>query len=307
MPAVTFTLASLPSSTAKRLRFAPRDAPWVNTSGAVVTPDGFESSYPRGAAQSITLDTGPWRVRIGLSWYPFDVPAAGGDLAELIVWSIPAGAPATTIAAAVAEFLTANPVTAEVSDEAVAALAADDDSATAAQIATKITDRLADSGFVTQTAADANYAPATGIAKTALASAVQTSLGKADSAVQADVLDSTVSAKVGGIKTAPRIHDVDYVMTSAPTVTVETSATLTTGAWYRPRVGGGGAGSAVDTSAPFLYLGVGHDDPATHIAAHPTNSYPWYNSVVSTHKTVTNTNNPTQTQKRKTKKQIKPC
>lgn len=159
MPAVTFTLASLPSSTAKRLRFEPRDAPWVNTAGAVVTPDGFESSYPRGAAQSITLDTGPWRVRIGLSWYPFDVPAAGGDLTELITWSMPAGAPASTIAAAVAEFLTANPVTAEVSDEAVAALAADDDSATAAQIAAKITDRLADSGFVTQTAADANYAP----------------------------------------------------------------------------------------------------------------------------------------------------
>lgn len=124
MPAVTFTLASLPSSTAKRLRFEPRDAPWVNTSGAVVTPDGFESSYPRGAAQSITLDTGPWRVRIGLSWYPFDVPAAGGDLAELIVWSIPADAPATTIAAAVAEFLTANP-----------------------------------NGLLTQADADANYAP----------------------------------------------------------------------------------------------------------------------------------------------------
>ncbi|WP_288338237.1 hypothetical protein [uncultured Gordonia sp.] len=191
MPTVTFTLASLPSSTAKRLRFEPRDAPWVNTAGAVVTPDGFESSYPRGAAQSITLDTGPWRVRIGLSWYPFDVPAAGGDLTELITWSMPAGAPASTIAAAVAEFLTANPVTAEVSDEAVAALAADDDSATAAQIAAKVTDRLAegltqdlsangnrittvsdpssgsdvatkhyvDSGFVTQTAADANYAP----------------------------------------------------------------------------------------------------------------------------------------------------
>lgn len=124
MPTVTFTLASLPSSTAKRLRFEPRDAPWVNTSGAVVTPDGFESSYPRGAAQSITLDTGPWRVRIGLSWYPFDVPAAGGDLTELITWSMPAGAPASTIAAAVAEFLTANP-----------------------------------NGLLTQAAADANYAP----------------------------------------------------------------------------------------------------------------------------------------------------
>lgn len=124
MPTVTFTLASLPSSTAKRLRFEPRDAPWVNTAGAVVTPDGFESSYPRGAVQSITLDTGPWRVRIGLSWYPFDVPAAGGDLAELITWSMPAGAPAGTIAAAVAEFLTANP-----------------------------------NGLLTQAAADANYAP----------------------------------------------------------------------------------------------------------------------------------------------------
>ncbi|UZF57726.1 hypothetical protein LH935_06990 [Gordonia polyisoprenivorans] len=127
MPAVTFTLASLPSSTAKRLRFEPRDAPWVNTAGAVVTPDGFESSYPRGAAQSITLDTGPWRVRIGLSWYPFDVPAAGGDLTELITWSMPAGAPASTIAAAVAEFLTANP-----------------------------------NGLLTQAAADANYAPQVG-------------------------------------------------------------------------------------------------------------------------------------------------
>lgn len=124
MPTVTFTLASLPSSSAKRLRFEPRDAPWVNTAGAVVTPDGFESSYPRGAVQSVTLDTGPWRVRIGLSWYPFDVPAAGGDLAELITWSMPAGAPASTIAAAVAEFLTANP-----------------------------------NGLLTQAAADANYAP----------------------------------------------------------------------------------------------------------------------------------------------------
>lgn len=124
MPTVTFTLASLPSSTAKRLRFEPRDAPWVNTSGAVVTPDGFEAAYPRGAVQSVTLDTGPWRVRIGLSWYPFDVPAAGGDLAELITWSMPAGAPASTIAAAVAEFLTANP-----------------------------------NGLLTQADADANYAP----------------------------------------------------------------------------------------------------------------------------------------------------
>lgn len=86
-------------------------------------------------------------MRIGLSWYPFDVPAAGGDLAELITWSMPAGAPASTIAAAVAEFLTANP-----------------------------------NGLLTQAAADANYAPATGIAKTALASAVQTSLAKADNA-----------------------------------------------------------------------------------------------------------------------------
>ena len=131
MPTVTFTLASLPSSTAKRLRFEPRDAPWVNTSGAVVTPDGFESSYPRGAAQSITLDTGPWRVRIGLSWYAFDVPAGGGNLATLITWGIPAGAPAATIAAAVAEFLTANP-----------------------------------SGLLTQADADANYAPAAGLVRT---------------------------------------------------------------------------------------------------------------------------------------------
>lgn len=124
MPTVTFTLASLPSSTAKRLRFEPRDAPWVNTSGAVVTPDGFESSYPRGAAQSITLDTGPWRVRIGLSWYPFDVPAAGGDLKDLILFGVPASAPVSTITAAVNAYLADNPVAAD--DASVAALLATD-------------------------------------------------------------------------------------------------------------------------------------------------------------------------------------
>lgn len=111
MPTVTFTLASLPSSTAKRLRFQPRDAPWVNTAGAIVTPDGFESSYPRGAAQSITLDTGPWRVRITTQWFDFDVPAAGGDLKDLILFGVPSNAPQATITAAVNAYLASHPVT----------------------------------------------------------------------------------------------------------------------------------------------------------------------------------------------------
>lgn len=186
MPTVTFTLASLPSSTAKRLRFEPRDAPWVNTSGAVVTPDGFESSYPRGAAQSITLDTGPWRVRIGLSWYPFDVPAAGGDLKDLILFGVPASAPASTITAAVNAYLAAHPVTAEVSDEAVAALVATDGD-TRDGVDARV-----------RAVGDATYAPATGIAKTALASGVQTSLGAADTAVQPAALTAEATARSSG-------------------------------------------------------------------------------------------------------------
>lgn len=81
-------------------------------------------------------------------------------------------------------------------------------------------------------------------------------------------------------------------MTEPPTVTVETSATLAGGTWHRPRVGGGGAGTAVDPDAPFLYLGVDSIGGGDSITVHPTNSFPWYNSVVSSHKTVTNTTNP---------------
>lgn len=108
MPAVTFTLNTLPTGGAtKILRFEPRDAPWINVDGEVVTPDGFQRSYPRGIAHSEMLDQGAWRVRIGTQWYPFDVPAGGGDLATLIAWDIPAGTPASTLTAAVEAFGTA--------------------------------------------------------------------------------------------------------------------------------------------------------------------------------------------------------
>lgn len=105
MPAVTFTLNTLPTGGAtKILRFEPRDAPWINTDGEVVTPDGFQRSYPRGIAQGEMLDQGAWRVRIGTQWYPFDVPTDGGDLATLIAWGIPSGTPASTLTAAVEAF-----------------------------------------------------------------------------------------------------------------------------------------------------------------------------------------------------------
>jgi hypothetical protein len=97
---------------------------------------------------------------------------------------------------------------------------------------------------------------------------------------------------VAALKTAARVRDADIVMSDPPTVTVETSATLTSGTWHRPRVGGGGAGTAVDPDAPFLYLGVDSVGGADSITVHPTDSFPWYNSVVSSHKTVTNTTNP---------------
>lgn len=104
MPAVTFTLNTLPTGGAKILRFEPRDAPWINVDGEVVTSDGFQRSYPRGIAHSEMLDQGAWRVRIGTQWYPFDVPAGGGDLATLIAWGVPAGAPVSTLTAAVESF-----------------------------------------------------------------------------------------------------------------------------------------------------------------------------------------------------------
>ncbi len=101
-----------------------------------------------------------------------------------------------------------------------------------------------------------------------------------------------LSASIAAIKTAARVRDADLVMPSPPTVTIETSASLTGGTWYRPRVGGGGAGTAVDPAAPFLYRGVDSVGGGDSITVHPTNSFPWYTSVVSSHKTVTNTTNP---------------
>lgn len=109
MPAITFTLNALPGKDSKSLRFEPRNAPWVNTSGQVVTPDGFGGLYPRNTALSVTLDTGPWRVRIGVDWFAFDVPAGGGDLKDLILFGVPASAPASTITAAVNAYLANNP------------------------------------------------------------------------------------------------------------------------------------------------------------------------------------------------------
>lgn len=145
MPAVTFTLNTLPTGGAKILRFEPRDAPWINTDGEVVTPDGFQRSYPRGIAHSEMLDQGAWRVRIGTQWYPFDVPNGGGDLATLIAWGIPSGTPTSTLTAAVESF-------------GAAWLASFTDTTLAEKVSATGTVRTAVDDRI-RTVGDANYAP----------------------------------------------------------------------------------------------------------------------------------------------------
>ncbi|MDF3280500.1 hypothetical protein [Gordonia sp. N1V] len=154
MPAITFTLNALPGKDSKSLRFEPRNAPWVNTSGQVVTPDGFGALYPRNTAQSVTLDTGPWRVRIGVDWFAFDVPAGGGDLKDLILFGVPATAPASTITAAVNAYLASHP-----------------------------------NGLLTQAVADASYAPVSGAGSPA--AAVTLAAAHADSGDAATLTTAT--------------------------------------------------------------------------------------------------------------------
>ena len=107
MAAIKFTLNALSGATSRSLRFEPRNAPWVNDAGKIVTPDGFTKTYVRNIENTENLDVGPWRVRIGSGvddWYSFDVTSAGGNLKDLIAFGIPDDTPASSLTAAVEAF-----------------------------------------------------------------------------------------------------------------------------------------------------------------------------------------------------------
>lgn len=119
MSTITFTVRDLPAgagSDLAQLRFEPRDAPWLDSVGRIVTPDGFSRSVERGVQQSIDLPDGPWRVRIGIQWFWFTV-AGAGDLKTLITFGIPGGpAPTDAIAQAVSAYFQAHPPAVEVAE-----------------------------------------------------------------------------------------------------------------------------------------------------------------------------------------------
>lgn len=107
MAVIKFTLNALSGATSRSLRFEPRNAPWVNDAGKIVTPDGFTKTYVRNIENTENLDVGPWRVRIGSGvddWYSFNVTAVGGNLKDLIAFGIPDDTPASSLAAAVEAF-----------------------------------------------------------------------------------------------------------------------------------------------------------------------------------------------------------
>lgn len=158
MADVTFTITDgFPAHTTgrKRIGFRPR-AEFVNTAGEIVYKKTLWANYEHGDGQAIDLDTpkgggdGAWEVHgLAMTAIPVDIPPEGGALEELIVLGIPASAPATTLTAAVNAWMAAHPVSAEVSDEAVADIAADPESATRGVIDARV-----------RVVGDANYAPA---------------------------------------------------------------------------------------------------------------------------------------------------
>ncbi|MCQ4119901.1 hypothetical protein [Rhodococcus tibetensis] len=135
--------------------------------GAIVAPIETVVNIVDGDGASPDIQSGPYEVRVEAGWYldtfKIVVPATGPvDLMDLIE-----------------EFVTYEPQVIGQVQQLVAqaqGLAAAQDEAIAA--------KLADPDSETRTTANSIYAPATGIVKTALASTVQTSLGKADTSAQ---------------------------------------------------------------------------------------------------------------------------
>ncbi|AMS03269.1 tail protein [Gordonia phage Lucky10] len=125
MPTITFTIDGPPGN-AGYVRFVPRGE-FTTPDGDLVTetPSMRRIAYQTNVPSTVQLPPGPWGVAglAGGNPLPIDVGTADADLKDLIVFGIPAGAPATTLAQAVATWLEANGV---VPDEVVAdAVAAD--------------------------------------------------------------------------------------------------------------------------------------------------------------------------------------
>lgn len=147
--------------------------PRMSGAGAYIDGRSKKSSIVAGTMTSMTIEPGPVKISVssGSSYDQFDavVPDSG----------------TVDIAALKEQSYTYTP---QVVDAAVAAKEAAESARDEAQGLSAAQDEavadLVVPGTATKTALDATYAPATGIAKVALASAVQTSLGKADTAAQ---------------------------------------------------------------------------------------------------------------------------
>lgn len=97
MANVTFTLTdgwSSPTGSVE-VAFEPRNTPWLNDVGKIVTPPARDpQSYALGSPVTVDLDPGPWRIRIGQRRFAFTVPAGGGPLWPMI--ALQAGLPVST-------------------------------------------------------------------------------------------------------------------------------------------------------------------------------------------------------------------
>lgn len=97
MANVTFTLTdgwSSPTGSVE-VAFEPRNTPWLNDAGGIVTPPPRDpQSYALGSPVTVDLDPGPWRIKLGQRRFAFTVPAGGGPLWPMI--ALQAGLPANT-------------------------------------------------------------------------------------------------------------------------------------------------------------------------------------------------------------------
>ena len=129
MPTITFTVEG-PGDGTGTLRFRAREN-YTNSDGEIVTTrDSLRIvAYTTNVQTSVVLPTGPWEVS-GLATkvpVPFDVGSSNANLKDLIVFPIPANAPATTLSQAVAAWMDSN-VNTEVTEPLVEGILANPES-----------------------------------------------------------------------------------------------------------------------------------------------------------------------------------
>ncbi|MDJ0010083.1 hypothetical protein [Gordonia alkanivorans] len=163
MPTITFTIDGPPGN-AGELRFVPR-GPFTTPDGKVVSPASSmrRVAYQVGTPATVDLPQGPWTVAglTGGNPLPIDVGTSNALLKDLIVFSLPNNAPATTLAEAVSAWMAVN-VNTEVTDTLMSELLADEGSDAVAAVDARVAAGTA--GLLSEEVAENTYAPTSAVA-----------------------------------------------------------------------------------------------------------------------------------------------